>query len=324
MKHYLHLADSGLVLADLSARLYDTAGGELSTAGLTLTALLPTATDYELDGLPDVPAARPGLTLTTEYPAGVFSAYRFGTAEAQPSGVIIPVREVLADPLEDLAVKVFQDGAPIDGDDLTVMQLADDGEYLVSGWASPSALGEQWSVRWQYEGSVYAVHWTGTARTGLDGAGILSAVEATAIGAGFGFPIHIAGQDIGKGFLGGIEVDIPAGPDAEWVELSMPSLEENQATSGPAALVGIMRPQSLLYARYFGPIGAGSARGLAVVDEIAGLFAGTTMEDSSGGADFEAGVSKRIIGVGPASFASGPFFQVQAWVRGVMLYRRAA
>lgn len=321
MKTYLHLADSGLVLADLSVRLYDTAGGELSTAGLTLTALL-TATDYELDGLPDVPAARPGLTLTTEYPSGVFSAYRFGTAETQPSGVVIPVREVLADPLEDLAVKVFQDGAAVD--DLTVTHLADDGEYLISGWTSPSGLGEQWSARWQYEGSVYAVHWIGTARTGLDGVGILSAVEATAIGAGFDFPIHIAGQDIGKGFLGGVEVDIPAGPDAEWVELSMPSLEENQATSGPAALVGIMRPQPLLYARYFGPIGAGSARGLAVADQVAALFAGTTMEDANGGADFEAGVNKRIIGVGSASFATGQFFQVQAWVRATMLYRRAA
>lgn len=324
MKLYLHLADTGLVLADLSVRLYGPAGAEVSIAGLTLAAL-PTGTDYELDGLPDVPATLSGLTVTLETPADVFSAYRFGAAQAQPAGVVIPIREVLADPLADLAVKVLRDGVAVDSGSLTVAQLADDGEYFISGWASPSPLGEQWSVRWQYSGLVYAVQWVGTARSNMAGAEILATVEAAAIAAGFAFPIHVAGQNTGKGFLGGVEVDIPTGPEAEWVELSMPTLEENQVTSGgSSALVGVMRPQPLLYARYFGPVGVGAGPALAAADAVAALFAGTTIGDADGGVDFEAGVGKRIIGVGPASFATGQFLQVQAWVRGVMLYRRAA
>lgn len=160
METYLHLADSGLVLANLSARLYDETGEVLPATGLSL-APLANGTSYELSGLPNVPDDIVGFTLTTEYPEGVYSAYRFGSATSQPAGVIIPIREVFADPLAELFVEVFRDGAEVGS--LTVEQIAVDGEYLISGWGSPSSLGERWSVRWEYAGAVYAVEWTGTA-----------------------------------------------------------------------------------------------------------------------------------------------------------------
>lgn len=160
MKIDLHLADAGLVLADLSVRLYDGAGDALSLLGLSLVPLA-NLTSYELDGLPNVPDDIAGFTLTAEYPDGVYSAYRFGTASSQPAGVVIPIRETLADPLADLAVEVYRNGA--EWDSLTAEQLAVDGEYLISGWAAPSPFGERWSIRWEYAGIVYAVEWIGTA-----------------------------------------------------------------------------------------------------------------------------------------------------------------
>lgn len=324
MKLYLHLADTGLVLADLSVRLYDAAGGEVSAAGLTLSALA-TATDYELDGLPDVPATRPGLTLTTEYPAGVFSPYRFGTSETQPLGVIIPIREILADPLTDLAVKVFQDGAAINPGLLTVEQIGVDGEYLVSGWNSPFLLGEQWAVRWQYEGAVYAVQWIGTAQANLTSPGVLEAVESAVIAAGLDFPVRVANQRTGHGFLGGVSVPLPTGPTAEWCEVTMPRLTEDQITSGGAsALFGTPRPEPLLHVRYFGPSGKGAVGALNKVRTVANLFAGTTVGGSLGGAQFFKGVSTVQLGVGPSATIPGAYFQAQATVRGLLLFQEAA
>lgn len=174
MKLDLHLADAGLVLADLSVRLYDEAGDSVPIGGLSLTPL-SNNTSYELDGIPSVPGDFAGLTLTTEYPEGVYSAYRFGSAESQPVSVIIPIREILSDPLTDLTLEVFSDGTR--WTTLTADQLTNDGEYLISGWDSPSLLGERWSVRWEYAGVVYAVSWVGTAPAGTGTILQMSAVQ---------------------------------------------------------------------------------------------------------------------------------------------------
>lgn len=174
MKTYLHLADAGLVLSDLSVHLYDEVGGALSTIGLSLTPL-STPTSYELDGLPSVPGDVARLTATTEY-QGVYSAYRFGSAASQPASVIIPIREVFADPIVELFVEAFRNGT--EWETLTVEQLGDDGEYLISGWDTPSTLGERWSVRWQYAGAVYAVEWIGTAAATTGVILQISAVQA--------------------------------------------------------------------------------------------------------------------------------------------------
>lgn len=162
MKLYLHLADSGLVLADLSAHLYNETGEILPINGLSLVPL-SNGTSYELSGLPDTS----GSTLTIDYPAGVFSAYRFGSAESQPSNVIIPIREVFSNPLVDLSIAVFQDGVSLPSNDLTVSQLSLDGDYAVSGWVSPSPLGSQFSVRWDYYGQTFSVHWVGVSVSAL-------------------------------------------------------------------------------------------------------------------------------------------------------------
>lgn len=166
MKVYLHLADSGLVLADLALRAYDESGSVVSTPGVTLTPLL-TGVDYVLDNVPGVSSVRPGVTLTFEQPAGVYHAYRFGISESQPSHVIIPIREIVASPATELQIKVFRDGIEVSSG-LSVSQLAVDGECIVSGWESPSALDEQWSVRWVYGGQTYAVQWTGVSVSNLD------------------------------------------------------------------------------------------------------------------------------------------------------------
>ncbi len=165
MKVYLHLADSGLVLADLSLRAYDTEGNtvSLSPSSVTLTALV-SGIDYVLDGIPDVPASFSGLTLTYETPTGVYHSRVIGNAALQPSRIIIPIREVFEDPINDLEIKVFN-GA-IEYAPISVSMLPIDGEYSVSGWSSPSNLGENWSVRWVYNDQVYSVEWTGIKITG--------------------------------------------------------------------------------------------------------------------------------------------------------------
>lgn len=324
MKVYLHLSDAGLILPDLAVRLYTVTGEPINASGLTLDPLA-TETDYALDGLPDVPGDHAGMTLTFEQPAGVFHAYRFGVAESQPSGVIISVREVMADPLNNFQVAVFRDG--VEQDSLSASQIAVDGEYIISGWDSPSPFGEAWSVRWIYNGQVYPVQWTGTAVGGsLNGPGILAAVETMAIAAGLPFPLHVTNQALGRGYLAGMDIALPTDPtSAEWCEISMPNLDETQITSGKAsALRGNMQPTPLLRVRYFGPIGTGAFDGLSKARMVANLFAGNKIEDSLGGVEFEAGVSSRILGVGPSATLPGQFFQVQCSVRGMMLYREAA
>ena len=167
MRHTLHLAESGLALADLSVQLYDEIGNPLSIDDLSL-APLSNGTSYELDGLPNIPDDFTGLTVTTEYPDGVYSAYRFGSAVSQPAAVIIPIREVLTAPLAELSIEVFRNGMEWGtgpGETLTVDRLAIDGQYLISGWDTPSLRPERWSVRWEYAGAVYAIEWIGTAGT---------------------------------------------------------------------------------------------------------------------------------------------------------------
>lgn len=164
MKVYLHLADEELVLADLSLRLYE---GDipLSTLGITLTPLT-TLTDYVLDGIPSPGTLSDGLTLTYETPSGVYHSRRIGAAETQPLNVIIPIREVVDNPLIDLSIKLFIDGVESDLDgDLSADRLSIDGEYNVSGWTH-TPLNEQWSLRWIYNGLVYAHSWIGESIAG--------------------------------------------------------------------------------------------------------------------------------------------------------------
>lgn len=158
MKVYLHLADTGLVKADLSLRLYDQNGDSVSISNITMEEL-DTTGDYRLDNVPDISNSYTGLTITFENPIGVYHSIRFGLSELQPSGVIIPIREMLGDPIIDLSVVVLRDG--VEFEDISATQLSVDGEYLISGWDSPSVLDENWSIRWTYNDEVYSVQWVG-------------------------------------------------------------------------------------------------------------------------------------------------------------------
>lgn len=158
MKVYLHLADTGLVKADLSLRLYDQSGDSVSVSNITMEEL-DTTGDYRLDNVPDISNSYTGLTLTFENPIGVYHSIRFGLAESQPSGVVIPIREVLGDPISDLSVVVLKDG--VEFEDISAAQLSVDGEYLIYGWDSPSLLDENWSIRWTYNDQVYSIQWVG-------------------------------------------------------------------------------------------------------------------------------------------------------------------
>ncbi len=164
MKIYLHLADPGLILSNLSIRVYS--GGSLPAlidgSGLTLTPLLSTPSTYILEGIP-TPGPL-GTTITLESPSGVYHSYRLGVAETQPLNVIIPIREVVSDPVDTLQIKLFRDGVT-DTDSFSVDQLALDGEYNVSGW-NITPLNESWSVRWEYNGLVYAHSWIGESIVG--------------------------------------------------------------------------------------------------------------------------------------------------------------
>lgn len=155
---YLHLAESGLVLSDLSLRVYE-GSVPASITSITLSALA-SGIDYVLDGIPSLETVG-GLTIAFESPVGVFHAYRFGIADRQPLSVIIPIREVFSDPINALSIRVFRNGVETVPDTDDVVRLASGGEYSVSGWSS-TPLNEQWSVRWIYNGLVYAHQWTGT------------------------------------------------------------------------------------------------------------------------------------------------------------------
>lgn len=163
MKVYLHLADTGLVKDDLSLRLYDVNGNGVSVAGITMEEL-ETLGDYVLDEVPDITNAYTGLTLTFENPSGVYHSIPLGLAESQPPSIIIPIREVFADPIDDLTIVVLQDG--VEFNDISATQLSDDGEYLISGWPSPSPLNENWSIRWTYNDQVSSIKWIGTLVSG--------------------------------------------------------------------------------------------------------------------------------------------------------------
>lgn len=163
MKVYLHLADTGLVKDDLSLRLYDMNGDGVSVVGITMEEL-DTPGDYLLDNVPDISNSYSGLTLTFENPSGVYHSIPLGLAESQPSSIIIPIREVFADPIDDLTIVVLQDG--VEFDDISVAQLSDDGEYIISGWPSPSQLNENWSIRWTYNDQVSSIKWIGTLVSG--------------------------------------------------------------------------------------------------------------------------------------------------------------
>ena len=159
----------------------------------------------------------------------------------------------------------------------------------------------------------------------MTGPEILASVEATLIAADLGFPVHLANQEDGWGYRDGAAVEISTSPDAEWAEVSMPEMVEEQITSGNAtALRGNRRPIPLLYVRYFGPTGVEAAVAIGKARSIGKLFAGTKVQDSLGGVEFEAGVSTRLLGVGPSANAVGPFFQVESRVRGLMLFSEAA
>lgn len=158
MKAYLHLADTGLSLNDISLRIYQGVS-PVSLGGLALS-LTPLASniDYVVDGLPAVGSQ--GLTLTLETPPGVYHAYRFGVADTQPVQVIIPVRQILASPVTDLSLMLFKDGIMSTPTSDDVIRLSSDGEYSVSGWIS-TPLNEQWALRWIYNGQVFIHQWTG-------------------------------------------------------------------------------------------------------------------------------------------------------------------
>lgn len=168
MKLYFHLAESGLSLSDLSLRIYDGVS-PVSFPSLSLMSISSAGTDYELDGIPSLFQSN-NWTVTIESPSGVYHAYRLGLALSQPLHVIIPIRELFSDPITSLAIRIFKDGTettPLSGD---VVRLSSSGEYAVSGWSSTPA-AEQWSVRWSYNGLVYALQWTGSTSSSSPGAG---------------------------------------------------------------------------------------------------------------------------------------------------------
>lgn len=157
MKLHLHLAESGLLLSDLSLRVYE--GDSLvSLPSITLSPLSLSG-DYVLDDIPSVDTVG-GLTITFESPFGVYHAYRFGVADTQPASVIIPIREIFADPVAELSIRVFKDGVETIPDSGDVLMLSEAGEYSVSGWTS-TPINEQWSIRWIYNDSAYGHQWTG-------------------------------------------------------------------------------------------------------------------------------------------------------------------
>lgn len=150
-----HPGASGLVIGDLSLRLY--AGAvEIAAPGVGLVAAATTI-DYTITNVPDT-----ADTVTAEYPAGVWHAWRFGQAQTRPARFIVPIREAGHD-LASLGVVVFKDGA-VYGGALTVAEVGDVGDWSVSGWPAP-LLGERWEIRWEYAGLTFAHSWTGLVPT---------------------------------------------------------------------------------------------------------------------------------------------------------------
>lgn len=158
----------------------------------------------------------------------------------------------------------------------------------------------------------------------MTGPDVLAAVETAVIAAGLDLPVRIANQRTGYGFLAGVSAPLPTGPTAEWCEVTMRLPEEQVTSGGASALLGNGRPEPLLYVRYFGPVGVGAARSLDKVRDVANLFAGTTVGDSLGGAQFFKGTAPLLLGVGPSATIPGAYFQAQATVRGILLFKEAA
>lgn len=160
----------------------------------------------------------------------------------------------------------------------------------------------------------------------MTGPEVLAAVETAVIAAGLDFPVRVANQRTGQGFMDGLSEKLPTDlTTAEWCEVTMPRLPGDQVTSGGAsALLGNARPEPLLYVRYFGPTGTGAPTAVAKAETVAKLFVGTTVGDALGGAQFFRGVSTVQLGIGPSATIPGAFFQVQATVRGILLFKEAA
>lgn len=166
----------------------------------------------------------------------------------------------------------------------------------------------------------------------MNAPGVLSAVEAAVIAANLPFHVRFFGQEVGFGYIGGSTnaVPLPTGPDAKWAEVRMPRFTQDQITSGnTTALRGTRRPEPLFWVNFFSPLGvpaaAGgspAAAGVAGCEAVGKVVAGLKFQDSLGGVEFEAGVGTQQIG--GVALSSGNFFQVQGWVRGLMLFSEAA
>ena len=166
MEREVHLGVNGLVVGDLSLRLYD-GSTPISASAITLTPLA-TGIDYTLGGLLEIvdSSSGNGFTLTAETPAGVYHAWRWGKADDQPRQVIVPIRES-GHTLSSLGVKVFRDGVEFTTG-LSLTELGSPGDYNLST-LPVSVYGERWSVRWIFNGVVYFHSWIGNVITITDG-----------------------------------------------------------------------------------------------------------------------------------------------------------
>lgn len=169
MSHELHFSPgvSGLAIADLGLRPY-LGTLPISAAGITLTPLA-TGTDYLISNLPSTADAG-DVTLTAEYPTGVWHAWRFGSRTTHNAQLVIPIRES-GHTLSSLGIKVFRDGVAYTSG-LAVVEIGSPGDYSLSGWPA-SPLGERWYVRWEYAGITFAHQWTS------DGLGVGAVVGGT-------------------------------------------------------------------------------------------------------------------------------------------------
>lgn len=147
--------ESGLVVGDLGLRVYAGAVPDPTTASEATLTAAATGVDYTIGGLPDGGAS---YTMTGEYPAGVWHAWRWGSPTTHPAQLILPIREA-GHTLSSLAVKVFRDGVEYTAGVVLSAALDSPGDYSLSGWPVASAFGERWSVRWEYEGITFAETW---------------------------------------------------------------------------------------------------------------------------------------------------------------------
>lgn len=159
MDLYVHFGESGLLIGDLSLRVY--IGDELTLVPALSLLTLSTGVDYTIENIPDISDIIPGYTLTAETPLGIWHAWRFGTDLTRPERAIIPIRDSGL-VIGDLGIAVFNDGTALDNGDLTLMEIgpAGGGDYSLFGW-DLALFDERWSVRWNYAGITYAHSWVG-------------------------------------------------------------------------------------------------------------------------------------------------------------------